>query len=257
MDAVTRLEARGLKRVLDTFLASGGVLSVNAYHRVRRSFEHLSAFFNLTMTMGVGAFTVLGDRVAPAGLFGPFLLLARDTYFRGGGHAAVKGEVLENMFMARRFRDLGIRMRCRGGRGAVSVRMYPEGLRELREGWGKAFITGAGRTHPVLLVLSAGWITGATVAVILTVAATFSASPYAQTWTAPGLYALFALQLALMLRRIGSFKAWTWIVFPVPLFFYLFVFTQAAARRAMGRETSWKGRSIDAGGSPAGGADTC
>ena len=57
LDADTFFLPGGYRRLLDTFLSVGGALSVAPYHEVRRPYEQLSAFFNLLMLAGVGAFS--------------------------------------------------------------------------------------------------------------------------------------------------------------------------------------------------------
>jgi 4,4'-diaponeurosporenoate glycosyltransferase len=246
VDADTAFEPGGLRAVFDTYLRGEGVLSVGAYHTVPAAHEQFSAFFNLFMTIGVGAFTILGARRTPCGLFGPFLMLDRQSYARGGGHAAVRGDILENLFMARRFRALGIPLRCFGGRGTFCMRMYPGGFRDLVEGWSKAFATGAGQTPAWLLALSTAWIGGALLVAAMAGAAV--AGREASSWPWLGVYGLFALQITTWFRRIGSFRVGTGLAYPVPLLFYLAVFARAAWRTSRRRSVSWKGRSIPAAG---------
>lgn len=244
VDADTAFEPGGLRAVFDTFLRNGGVMSVSAYHSVPSAREQFSAFFNLFMTVGIGAFTFLGARLAPYGLFGPFLMLDRQAYERVGGHAAVRGHILENLFMAHKFRALGIPLRCFGGRDSFRMRMYPGGFRDLVDGWRKAFATGAGQTPLWLLGLSGAWISGALIAAAMAVAAVAGWSASAWAWIVA--YGLFAMQVASWLRRLGSFHVWTWIVYPVPLLFYLAVFTWAVVRARRHGDVRWKGRSIPA-----------
>ena len=91
--------------------------------------KHLSLFFNFNMTVGT----------VPDGLFGQMLLVDRESYRRVGGHETVRGRILENFWLAGQFRAAGIPVRSATGRGVFSFRMYPNGLRELIEGWTKGF----------------------------------------------------------------------------------------------------------------------
>ena len=80
IDADTFFEPRGLRAILDTYLDGCGAMSVGPYHRVERPYEELSAFFNILMSAGTGAFTIgRGDR-GSTGLFGPFLMVDRRSY---------------------------------------------------------------------------------------------------------------------------------------------------------------------------------
>ena len=77
LDADLSLEDDGLRRIVSAFLSGEGVLSVLPCHSVRKLYENLSAYFNLLMAMGTGAFTAFGERLQPAGLFGQSLVLDR------------------------------------------------------------------------------------------------------------------------------------------------------------------------------------
>jgi len=246
VDADTFFESGGLRAVVDTYLEARGVMSVGAYHKVKRAYEQLSAFFNLIMTAGTGAFTILGQKLQPTGLFGPFLMLDRRTYFASGGHTFVKDKILENFCLAKVFRRSGTLMRCYGGKSAFSMRMYPYGLRDLIEGWGKAFARGAAQTPLVTLLMIIAWITGGFTSVVWFVIAVFTGSRNALALSGI-LYLLFALQTLFMLIRIGSFRFYTALLYPIPLLFYLAVFLRSSIFVVLKKKVSWKGRQIQTG----------
>ena len=148
VDADTWFEPDGLGRILAHY--PGGAYSVGPYHAVQRPYEDLSLFFNFNMTVGV----------VPRGLFGQMLLVDRESYWRVGGHAAVRGRILENCQLAAQFKAAGISTRSAIGRGVYSFRMYPNGLRELIEGWTKGFASGAGQTPRGALALTVAWMIG-------------------------------------------------------------------------------------------------
>jgi 4,4'-diaponeurosporenoate glycosyltransferase len=245
-DADTFFECGGLRRIVDAYLEERGVVSVGAYHKVERAYEELSAFFNLIMTAGTGGFTILGRRLQPTGLFGQFLMLDRRTYFERGGHTCVKDKVLENFYLAEVFRRSGTSLRCCGGKGAFSMRMYPNGLRDLIQGWSKAFATGAARTPLPILLMIIAWIAGSCTSVILLLMAAFAGSLSA-LMPSGILYLLFAVQIWFMLMRVGSFRFYTALLYPIPLLFYLAVFTRSSFIVAFKKEVSWKGRQMETG----------
>ncbi len=244
VDADTCFEDGGLRRLMNAYLDGRGVVSVGAYHDVERPYEQLSAFFNLVMTAGTGAFTIFGSRRKPSGLFGPFLMLDREAYFSVGGHAAVKGEILENFHLAGVFRRAKLRMRCYGGKGAFRMRMYPDGARSLIEGWSKAFASGAAQTPLPLLLMIVVWFMGCVTTPIFFVWGVCHWS--LQAVVLPGiLYGLFTIQIWSMLARIGSFRLCTSVLYPVPMVFYFCVFTRSVILVAFRKTVSWKGRQID------------
>ena len=67
---------------------------------------------------------------------GQYLLIRRDTYTRIGGHAAVAGEVLEDVALARLAKQAGVRIHFASGFGIMRVRMY-RSFRAMWEGWTK------------------------------------------------------------------------------------------------------------------------
>jgi len=241
LDADTWFEPDGLAAVRAEFSAvGGGALSVAPLHQVEVLHEQFSAFFNLVMLAGTGAFTVLGDRLTPRGLLGQFLLIEKTAYVRGGGHAAVKERILENFWLAEKLRAAGVPLHCRGGRKVFSFRMYPLGWRELMDGWIKGFAGGAGKTPLPLLLLIIAWMSG----LVMATGNLFLAKD------APvGLvvYAAYASQVAWLLRRVGTFHWATALLFPAPLIFYFIIFTRSVWRAARKQPVDWKGRKIHVG----------
>lgn len=69
---------------------------------------------------------------------GAFMLLRRSCYEAIGGHAAVRGEINEDMHLARRAKQAGERLVVTSNRGLYTVRMYGS-LREIWIGWTRIF----------------------------------------------------------------------------------------------------------------------
>lgn len=236
LDADTVVEPGGLERILAEHDEVGGLVSVQPFHVTERPHERLSAYFNVVGMMGVDAFTPLGRRLAPTGAFGPCLVLDRTTYEAAGRHAAVKGEVLDDVALARAVRRSGAGVTLFGGRGSIRFRMYPEGLGQLVEGWTKNFAGGAAGTRSTTLVLIVAWISGSIVAAL---------SPLMDEPTvAAGLYGAYAIQLGVLLRRIGRFGVLTALAFPIPLAFFLAVFLRSTLLTFVRREVRWRGRTV-------------
>ena len=164
LDADTRMEDGALDRLGGLAEEGGTVYSLCPYHRIESVAEEWSAFFNVLMVAGVGAF---GRREAEGeALFGQCLLIAREDYERVGGHERVKGQVLENFHLAAALEEEGIGRRCFLGRGVVRMRMFTEGVGELWRSWQKGFAAGAGHVEAGALLWSSVWISGAMFAVL-------------------------------------------------------------------------------------------
>lgn len=240
LDADVWLDADGLVR-LGTAMAEGrGVVSVQPYHVVRTFTEQFSAFFHIMAMGGIGAFTVLGDRVRPAGAFGPCLLCSRDDYFAVGGHERVRGSVLENLSLGRVFAEAGLPVRLYGGRGTLNMRMYPGGIGTVVDGWSKAFVNGAAGSKPATLALGVCWVTGC-IAAALAPAAGARGRASGRALTA---YAVYAVQVGSMVSRIGGFRWTTAALFPLHCLFFCTVFAYSALRVHVFHSVRWKGRSV-------------
>ena len=106
-----------------------------------------------------------------------------------------------------------------------------------------------GSSGPTLL--TAMWVgaqhavaVGAALAVLGAV--TGRAAPLA--YGEPALWAVawvgVAWQLRSILRRIGSFRWWTWALFPAPLLAFDVVFARSAALTVVRRSVRWRGRRV-------------
>lgn len=246
LDADIRLEPGGFRKLMDTFLSEPGVLSLSPFHKVQTWAEQGSAFFTLMQMSGLNAFTLLGARLKPAGLFGPCVVVKKSDYVRAGGHAAVKNKILENYSLAHPLAAAGVYPRLFSGRGAVSVRLYPQGLLELIRGWSKSFAKGAGQTPVVTLLVIILWISGMiiTTAFLVRSCTLGNWSPTA-AWLV--IYGAYALQFHWHLRRLGTFRSYTSLVFPILLIFFLAIFTWSAFLINIKKQIKWKGRVITRG----------
>ena len=220
LDADTWFEPGGLEKLLA--FHPTGALAVIPRHLVRKPYEELSAFFNLLMALGT----------VPQGLAGQCLLISREDYDSVGGHSSVRSKVLENVNLAPILRSDGVSTSSVVGQNLISFRMYPEGVRELVEGWTKGFAAGAASTPKQTILLIALWISALIGATIV---------PFLHPWGIL-LYLLFAMQLGWMLRKVGNFSWLTALFYPVSLLFYLIVFVRSLGKA--GKDATWKGRKI-------------
>ena len=238
LDADTWFASDGFQHIAGVYSAAGDgttALSILPYHEVQRPYEELSLFFNLLMAMGAGGFGALG----PPRLFGQSLLISRDLYNASGGHRSVSKRILENLALSSRLSKFGGRCVCFGGRGVLNVRMFPQGLSQLSEGWTKAFADGAATSGPAVLAVSIIWLTALCTCFLAVIMAP-------GIWRArfAVIYGALALQLFHQARQIGSFRLLTCLLYPIPLFFYFAVFAQSLYRKLFKRKVVWRGRAL-------------
>lgn len=240
LDADTVLAPDALAGLLELHDRHGGLVSVQPFHAVERPYEQLSAYFNLMAVLGSGAFT--GRATGPAMAFGPCLLSTRADYERAGGHAVVRGEVLDDVRLAFAYQRAGLPVRCAVGGDALRMRSYPGGLGQLVAGWTKNIASGAGAAAPVPALGSVLWVSAHHAVAVGAVLALLGGDHlllWALAWLA------VAVQLRSLLRRVGAFRWWTWLLFPLPLLAFDLVFARSLVSTAVRRSVHWRGRVVD------------
>ena len=247
LDADVVLPPSALERLCAAHACEGGMVTVQSYQTPCRAYERLSAIFSIVVMMGLDCFTALGRRIRPSRSFGPCLLMSREDYFAADGHRSVHTDVIEDVALGRRWRDLGRHVSWYGGKGSVNFRMYPGGLHQLVEGWTRSMASGASGIRTLTLLLAILWIcgcTGATTHLGIGLARGFLTGTWAYAGLAVCGYALYALEIAWMLRRTGGFGGATAVLFFVPLVFFHFVFLRSLLFTHILRPVRWRGRTI-------------
>ncbi len=243
LDADTELQPNGLRRIVGTHAKHGGLVSIQPYHRMVKAYERLSGIFSIVMMGSIRSFTLAGDSVKSNGSFGPCMVCSREDYFRTGGHRLVRTEIVDDVALAREMAKRGVRTTNFIGEGTISFRMYPEGLRDLTDGWTKNFARGAMSTDPLILVMMACWISGACASVDAMLKwprEGFSAWAVAGTVA----YSAYVLQQWWLLRKMGNFGLGAALSYPLSLVFFTVVFVRSLYRTLVRNSVRWKGRSI-------------
>jgi 4,4'-diaponeurosporenoate glycosyltransferase len=238
LDADTFFVEGGLGRLVASWIRDPSqevAVSLLPYHAMSDPYEQLSLFFNILMAAGAGGFGLVSE----PRVFGQSLLIAKETYFAAGGHAAVRSFVLENLNFAPLIRACGARILCLGGRGTLHMRMFPEGFRQMSDSWTKAFMHGASASGTFVVALAIVWISALWSAALLLIAP----HNYGRLSLA-FVYLLLSLQLVWLTRQIGKYDFLTCLLYPLPLAYYCAIFGRSAARRASHRKTFWRGREV-------------
>lgn len=238
LDADTEPEEDLLRRLVANVQYLGGLVSIQPYHRTEKPYELLAVLFNLVGLMAI----TLGAKGGVA--FGPAMATSRGDYERVGGHDAVAGYVVEDWFMAHLYQSAGLPASAYIGYGQLNYRMYPGGLRDLIVGFNKNFATAAGEVSWVRMLAVVLWLSGLFWAAWCLPAALLG-------WPLVGnssllynlvLYLAFAIQLAIIVRPVGSFGLIVFF-FPIPVAFFIGVFVLAILNLKRG-QIEWKGRTI-------------
>jgi glycosyltransferase involved in cell wall biosynthesis len=176
--------------------------------------------------------STVSDPASPiAAANGQFILVRRETYDAIGGHAAVAGDILEDVALARAVKSSGRKIRFRYAPDAVRTRMY-RNYRQLRDGWTKNLALLFPR--PVWLAAKMLVLWGTPLAVLLLAYATHH-------WRWSIISAATFVYLVTRLKRAN----FTWAkeilgaLFGVPMFAYLLLRSKRAHAKG---SVAWKGR---------------
>jgi hypothetical protein len=247
LDADVVLAPDALAAVLATHRAEvpNGLLSVQPVHHVGSTYEHLSLVGNLVALLAAGIGRIgrgpgRADRIA----FGPCLAVTRTTLADVGGFAAVAGEITEDLALAAAMRSAGRPVACRAGDARVAFRMYPGGLRQLVEGWTKHLAAGAAGAPRLPAVGAVLWVAAALGSIVVAV----EAAREGEWAMAAAVWALVAGQVHLLGAKVGRFRAWAAVLYPVPLVAFVALFATSAFHRLSGRPVAWRGRRVRLGG---------
>jgi hypothetical protein len=171
---------------------------------------------------------------------GQFLVVRRAVYDRAGGHAAVRGEVIEDVALLRAVKRAGGRGGPVAGAHLAACRMY-DGWPALREGYTKSLWASVGGS-PTAAVTAAAVLTAAGVVPALA----------ALRGSRVGLagYAAAVAGRAVSASLTGS-RAWPdALAHPVSLLL-LDVLTARSVRAHRRGTLAWRGRALQTGGAPA------
>ena len=243
VDADVTFENAGLAKIILCYLNYRGIITVQPYHKIKKFYENFSSFFNLIMMSSMNVFTPFGFKLKPIGAFGPCLLCKKNDYFSIDGHASVKKNILEDLEIGKKFMSQNMDVFCFGGKGSISFRMYPDGIKSLVNGFVKGFSTGASSTKLLNLVLIILWISGSFFPFTMLIQGILNFDM--ASFAAATFYFAYAAQMLWMVRKIGNFSIFVGLLFPVFIIFFILVFFWSSIKTIFAIETQWKGRSVN------------
>jgi glycosyltransferase involved in cell wall biosynthesis len=169
---------------------------------------------------------------------GQYLLITRGAFDAVGGHAAIAGDLLEDVALARAVKQSGRRIVFRYGADAVRTRMY-RNFAQLREGWTKNLVLLFPRAEWLAIRVLSLWLL-AWIApwAALVLGAHRSASVFALLML---IFSIPLLLLGIYIRRANAAPAITLqaMAFGPPLFAYLL---WRSARAHRNGTVAWKNR---------------
>src|SRR6202165_3836719 len=111
--------------IADAAKTGAGLVSYSPEQKTRSWWEKALIPFVYTRLGRKYSYAEVNHPDSPAAAAsGQYLLIRREEYVRVGGHAAVAGEVLEDVALARLAKQAGVRLHFASGFGIIRVRMY-------------------------------------------------------------------------------------------------------------------------------------
>jgi hypothetical protein len=125
------------RALADAASTGAEMVSYSPEQETRTWWERILIPFVYTRLSQTFSYAAVNDPESPiAAASGQYLLISREAYTRIGGHAAVAGEVLEDVALARLAKQAGVRLRFGSGAGIMRVRMYRT-FQAMWQGWTK------------------------------------------------------------------------------------------------------------------------
>ncbi len=175
---------------------------------------------------------------------GQWLLVRRDAYQAVGGHAAVRGEILEDVALARRLKRSGYRLHFTLGTGVARTRMYRR-FGEMWEGWSKnLFLLFQRRKRAVVRAAAGAALDGlAALLLLLGLAGMQGGGPPSSLifLSGAGVVVFRHARYAQALRRNG-FPWWCFFYYTVGSILFALLLVSSAAKHLSGQPLKWKGR---------------
>jgi glycosyltransferase involved in cell wall biosynthesis len=197
----------------------------------------------------LGFLPIAGMRMFQASGFaagcGQFMMMRRDGYESSGGHAAIRSTMHDGLLLPKAFRRKGLRTDLADLTNLASCRMYHNAA-EVWSGLSKNATEGMAaptRILPFSFLLFFGQVLPFLLLLPLTLSGNLR--------TTAGMYALGAVLLSYLPRALSVVRfrqrAEGALLHPVGVSILLVLEWCALARKAVGRQSTWKQRAYDAG----------
>jgi chlorobactene glucosyltransferase len=197
--------------------------------------------------LGVGALDDINDpRKRETSIFnGQYVLVSRAAYYAVGGHAAVRGEIAEDLQLARLFkRDGRFRTLLAGSNALVRTRMY-RSFAEIWRGFVKNFAVAA-RGHAAAAIAGVALLACVSVfSPVLLIALLLRSAWIAAMALAVAMAAVLAIAEAGM--RAMRFRAGSGLAVPLGLALTIAIFSTSVFLTFVGRGVEWRGRRYGGG----------
>jgi hypothetical protein len=241
LDADVRLEPEGLLRLAGAQQRSGAAL-VSGFPRELTGTLGEALVVPLIHLVLLGYLPLPGlkwtRRPSFAAACGQLVLVRREDYERAGGHAAIRASRHDGVTLPRAFRRAGLSTDLLDATSLARCRMY-RGFAETFAGFAKNATEGMA-TPTALLPWTALLLGGHVLPFVLLAPALLGPAPEVLTAAALGSGLSLGARLLLALRFRQSLRGA--LLHPVGVAIVVAIQWSALARKALGRQVAWKGR---------------
>jgi len=249
VDVDVRLEPDALVRAMGLALERRADLLTIVPHMITVSFwERVVMPFIVSLILMVFPARELNDPSHPAASGnGPFMLFRRSAYQAIGGHDAIRGEVIEDLALAKKIKETKRNLVYARGVELARLRMYRT-LRDIWNGWSKNFHVAVGGNvvlaalgaAALLTLFAAPWVLP--LVAIPSLRWPLTASAWFGVLSLGGAYVLASLTIRRLLRDVFSLDdSLAWLT-PIGACVTAAILVNSTLRAASGRGVAWKGR---------------
>ncbi len=167
---------------------------------------------------------------------GAYLFFKRDTYWKIGGHASIKGELTEDMALARRVKEEGLQLQFSDPSLFMDSKMY-DNFGEVWDGYTKNLFKALGSNYGVLGIFLAGFFLLYLLRVYFLLGRS-SPEAYPVVLVQVGLILLYRLVLSIR-YRLGWESV---LLHPLSIFFLLLIGLRSGLLSLTKKGYQWKGR---------------
>lgn len=170
---------------------------------------------------------------------GGFMLIHRDSYARTGGHGAIRGELVDDMAMARAFKRAGEPVTLADLTDYAEMRMYHQ-AKEVWNGYRKNIYAGLGRSFGLLLAVLMFYAFLYVVPLAAAIIAGLSGQPAMLFWSVAAYTAGAAVKS--VSDAAGKQPFWYCFLVPVSMLCLIAIAVSSWQGSRSGSGYEWKGR---------------
>ncbi|MCX8059344.1 MAG: glycosyltransferase, partial [Spirochaetes bacterium] len=242
IDADVRLEKDALEYIIKNY-KKDSILTIQPYHYTKKFYEQFSMYFNIIAFIGMDLGKIINTNKTKNGLFGPFIFLPKEIYYKTNGHLNVKEYIIEDIMLGKFFVNLGYEIISIPHLKKIKYRMYPNGFKDLINGWIKNISLGALKTSVWVFLIITSFIAFSTSITLNLLSSIFSLN-LKNILVSILFYSIFSFINFYSFNFIGSFKFISLIIFPIHLFLFLLIFIISFIMKIFRIPVNWKNRKI-------------